>query len=263
MQRAIGVLDSGVGGLTAVKQIQKILPNENIIYFGDSLRMPYGNRTYEEIREYANKIIKFLEYKNVKAIAIACNTVSSQIESLKATVPLFSIVKYGCMQAAEEAEDKKIGLIATVATVKSGVYEYTMEKINPDIKLISNDSSRLPKVINSQMENILLLYELIKECIDPIYKQNVKTLILGCSHFPIIENEIKSMYPSLKLIDPAERQVKELKKYLVRNNMDNKKENGKYTHLYTTADMLEYVASIKRLDLKFTKLEEVKLMPGD
>jgi len=263
MQRAIGVMDSGVGGLTAVKQLQKILPNENIIYFGDSVRMPYGNRTYEEIKLYANKIIEFLECKNVKAIAIACNTISSQIESLKSNVPLFSIVEYGCMQAAEEAEDNKIGLIATVATVKSGVYEYTMKKINPNIELIIKDSSRLPKVINSQMENILLLYELIKECIDPIYKQNVRTLILGCSHFPIIENEIKNMYPALNLIDPAERQVKELKKYLVRNNMDNKNENGKYTHLYTTADMLEYVASIKRLNLKFTKLEEVKLMPND
>jgi glutamate racemase len=262
MIKPIGVIDSGVGGLTAVKQIQKILPNENVIYFGDSLRMPYGNRTYEEVVEYANKIIEFLEEKDVKAIVLACNTISSQIESLKANVPLFSIVEYGCMQAAE-LHEKEIGLIATVATVKSGVYDYTIKRMTPDIKLISNDSSRLPKVINSQMENVLLLYELIKECIDPIASKNVKTLILGCSHFPIIENEIKTMYPSLKLIDPAERQVKELKRYLVRNDMENKKENGKYTHLYTTADMLEYVASIKRLDLKFTKLEEVKLLQND
>jgi glutamate racemase len=262
MIKPIGVIDSGVGGLTAVKQIQKILPNENVIYFGDSLRMPYGNRTYEEVVEYANKIIEFLEEKDVKAIALACNTISSQIESLKANVPLFSIVEYGCMQAAE-LHESEVGLIATVATVKSGVYDYTIKRMAPNVKLISNDSSRLPKVINSQMENVLLLYELIKECIDPIASQNVRTLILGCSHFPIIENEIKTMYPSIKLIDPAERQIKELKKYLIRNDLDNKKENGKYTHLYTTADMFEYVASIKRLNLKFTKLEEIKLLEND
>lgn len=264
MQNAIGVMDSGVGGLTAVKQIQQLLPNENIIYFGDSLRMPYGNRTYKEVVEYANAIIRFLEEKEVKAIVIACNTMSSQIEKLKADTPLFGIVEYGCQEAAEAAKkEKTIGLIATVATVKSGVYEKTMKKIAPDKKIIANDSSRLPKVINSQMENAILLYMLIKESIDPIYKEDVKTLILGCSHFPIIEKEIKTLYPSLRLIDPAVRQVKELKKYLEQNNMQNKSEGEKYTHLYTTADMFEYVASIKRLELKLNKLEEAKLFLND
>ncbi len=264
MQKAIGVMDSGVGGLTAVKQIQQMLPNENIIYFGDSLRMPYGNRTYQEVVEYANAIIEFLEKKEVKAIVIACNTVSSQITKLQAKVPLFGIVEYGCQEAAEVAKgEKTIGLIATVATVKSGIYEKTMKKIAPDKKIIANDSSRLPKVINSQMENAILLYMLIKESIDPIYKEDVQTLILGCSHFPIIEKEIKTLYPSLRLIDPAVRQIKELKKYLEQNHMQNDKQGAKYTHLYTTADMFEYVASIKRLELKLNKLEEVKLFLND
>ncbi len=213
--------------------------------------------------EYTNKIIEFLEEKDAKAIVIACNTASSQIDKLCSRVPLFGIVEYGCRQAAEVVKDGRVGLIATVATVKSGVYEYMMKKVAPEIEIISNDSSRLPKVINSQIENVLLLYELIKECIDPIFQQNVRTLILGCSHFPIIEDEIKSMYPSMTLIDPAVRQIEELAKYLKRNDMCNEDVEDSYTHLYTTADMFEYVASVKRLALKLKKLEEVRLFADD
>ena len=263
----IGILDSGVGGLTVFKQTEKLLPNENIIYIGDTKRMPYGNKSKEDIIKYANAMIAFLEKHHVKAVLLACNTISSHIKSLNANVPLFSIVKAGseyALKKCEEENDNLIGLIATKATVESGSYNKEIHKVNENIKIISNDSTRLPKVIDSQIENRPLLNELIKECIQPIVDQNkdVSKLILGCSHFPIIESEINEIYKNLTLLDPAEQMVRNVKKYLEDYDFLNETKES-YKSLYTTADILEFVSYIKRLKIKIDKLEKIKLFEDD
>ncbi|WP_290773381.1 glutamate racemase [Anaerofustis sp.] len=263
----IGILDSGVGGLTVLKQTEKLLPKENIIYIGDTKRMPYGNKSTDEIIYFANKMIAFLESQNVKAILLACNTISSHIEKLTSNVPLFSIVEAGseyALQKCKEDNDKLIGLIATKATVESGSYNKEINKSNTDIKIISNDSTRLPKVIDSQIENKPLLNTLIKECIEPILNKNknVSKLILGCSHFPIIENEIKNIYKNLTLLDPAEQMVKNVKNYLKEKNL-LKYTKQSHKSLYTTADILEFVSYIKRLKINIDKLEKIKLFEDD
>jgi len=263
----IGILDSGVGGLTVLKQTENILPRENIIYLGDTKRMPYGNKTTDEIIMLANRMISFLESQNVKAILLACNTISSHIEKLSSNVPLFSIVKAGSKYAIKksyEKNDNLIGLIATKATVKSKSYEKEIKKTNIDIEIISNDSARLPKVIDSQIENKPLLNSLIKECIEPIIEKNnnVSNLILGCSHFPIIEKEINDIYKNLTLLDPAEQMVYDLKEYLKVNDL-LKSDEDSHKSLYTTADILEFVSYIKRLKINIDKLEKIKLFPDD
>ncbi len=256
----IGILDSGVGGLTAMSPMQEILPDESVIYFGDSLRMPYGNRTKEEIVFYAQKMIDYLEDKGVKAILLACNTISSHIESLHSGVKLFSIVDAGCIAAKESLKKNSLGIIATCATVESGVYENKLKDICPDVKLSINSSSSLPKVIDSQIENTLLLHEKIKECIDPIVTSDagVEDLILGCSHFPIIRDEINSLYPELNLIDPAIKQVEMLKEYLIDNSLTNI--SKRTITLYTTAETYEFAAAIKRLKLEIDTLMKVELI---
>ncbi len=256
----IGILDSGVGGLTAMSPMQEILPDESVIYFGDSLRMPYGNRKKEEIIFFAQKMIDYLEDKGVKAILLACNTISSHIQHLRSNVKLFSIVEAGSVAAKECVEDASLGIIATCATVESGVYEKMIGEMCPQIKLTLNSSTSLPKVIDSQIENTPLLHEKIKECIDPILKEDprIRNLILGCSHFPIISDEINSLYPSLRLIDPAVKQVEMLKSYLEENDLTN---NSKRTiTLYTTAETYEFAAAIKRLKLEIDTLMKVELI---
>ncbi|NTW70736.1 MAG: glutamate racemase [Eubacteriaceae bacterium] len=259
----IGVMDSGVGGLTVVRELIRMLPEEHVIYFGDSKRMPYGNRSEEEIVFFANSIIKFLEDKGVKAILLACNTVSSQIGNLTSRVPLFGIIEAGCVAAIESSKDEKIGLIATVATVKSGVYDSTLKRIDSSKKLISNDSRKLPQVINDQLKHKYLLDKHIHECIDPILEAgDVNELILGCSHFPIIEDEIAQIYPKLKLINPASKQVQILTEYLdgkeLRNNANLKK-----VEVYTTAGIKEFEGALERLNITTTKLGKVKLLEED
>ena len=263
----IGILDSGVGGLTVFKQTERLLPNENIIYLGDTKRMPYGNKAKEEIIMLANKMISYLEEQGVKAVLLACNTISSHIDKLTSTVPIFSIVKAGselAIKKCDETNDALIGLIATKATVNSGSYNKEIHKINKDINIISNDSTRLPKVIDSQIENKPLLNQLIKECIKPIIDKdkNVKNLILGCSHFPIIEKEINDIYNDLTLLDPAEQMVENVRMYLKDKNL-LKNSGTSHKTLYTTADILEFVSYIKRLKINIDKLEKIKLFEND
>ncbi len=257
---SIGILDSGVGGLTAMVPMQEMLPEESVIYFGDSLRMPYGNRTKEEIVFYAQKMIDYLQDKGVKAILLACNTISSHIESLHSDVKLFSIVEAGCVAAKERVENSSLGIIATCATVDSGVYERKLRAVCPEISLSINSSRSLPKVIDSQIENTALLNEKIRECIDPILENDpsVRDLILGCSHFPIISEEINGIYPHLKLIDPAVKQVEMLKEYLEENSLTNT--SKRTITLYTTAETYEFAAAIKRLKLEIDTLMKVELV---
>lgn len=260
----VGILDSGVGGLTAVVQMNKLLPQESIIYFGDSKRMPYGNRTNEEIIFYANEIIHYLEDRGVKAILLACNTISSQIDQLESNVPLFSIVDAGSMAVVNETQEKSVGVIATYATVKSGVYEKTISNLNPQLKVIANSSISLPKIIDSQLDDLQLLEDNIKECIDPILEKDpsIRNLLLGCSHFPIIKKEIGELYPDLKFIDPAKKLVHILQNYLHKHDL-NTDESERHLVLYTTAETYEYAAAIKRLKLEIDTLMKVKLFAQD
>ena len=257
--KPIGILDSGVGGLTAVVPVQKLLPNESIIYLGDSLRMPYGNKHPDEITELAGSLIDFLEKQGVKAILLACNTISAHIEKLKSSVRLISIIDAGAAAAAETVKEPAAGLIATYATVQSGMYEKKISQKCPSLEIISNSSASLPKIIDSQLENLDLLNENIREIIDPILlsSSEIKSLILGCSHFPIIKNEINDLYPQINLIDPAEKQAEILKKYLTENDLLSDKEPT--LTLYTTAETYEFAAAVKRLHLDIDALIKVSL----
>jgi glutamate racemase len=259
----IGVMDSGVGGLTVVREITKLLPGEDVIYFGDSKRMPYGNRSEKEIVFLADKIIEFLEEKKVKAILLACNTVSSQIEKLIHKVPVFGIIEAGCIAAIESSDAANIGLIATVATVKSGVYDRTLRQMDSRRSFISNDSRKLPQVINDQLKHKYLLNKHIHECIDPILeKGDINELIMGCSHFPIIENEIAELYPGLKLINPANKQVQMLKDYLEANDLLNPTKM-RNIEIFTTARTNEFKEALDRLNILEYELNKVALLDED
>jgi len=255
----IGIIDSGVGGLTVLKKVDSMLPDVSVIYFGDTKRMPYGNRTKEEIVEYANAMIAFLEKRGVKAVLLACNTISSYIDELTSNVELFSIVEAGIRSIKNNTEDS-IGLIATCATVESGSYQREAKKAGCDKKIIGSSSSTLPRIIDSNIDDKRLLTEKIKECIDPIIEknENVRHIILGCSHFPIVKNEIEQIYPQIDFIDPASKQVDMLKE-----KFEIEKSSTKRIDLFTTAETYEFAAMIKRLGLEVDSLIKVKLYEND
>ncbi|RBP44932.1 glutamate racemase [Garciella nitratireducens] len=248
----IGVIDSGVGGLTVIREIQKQLPKENILYFGDSKNMPYGNKEPEEIISLTKKMFSFMELQNVKVILLACNTISSFIEELipLTEIPVFDIVYPGCLAAIENNPKEGIGLIATEATVKSNIYKKTLESLKPEFCLYSNGSRDLAKVIEKNNGDQSQLNFTIKSAIDPILKKaSIDNLILGCTHYPIVSKNISKLYPQLKLIDPAKKLVEIVKHFLEKNHLLASNSNTKL-NIYTSGSMENFLPFIDQLEIK-------------
>ncbi len=255
--RPIGVLDSGVGGFTVLKEIQEYLPNEPTIFLGDSARMPYGEKTNEQIVEFVNADIRFLEEKGCKAILLACNTASSLIDQLTSHVPLFSIVQAGYEAVEEEVEEGKVGLIATRATVKNGRYDELAKEHGGKIEFISYGTPTLAQVINDHPDEIELLKANIHAAIDPILeKEKVSHLLLGCTHFPIVTETIQKLYPGLDLINPAEMQSKILRTYLKEHDMEG---TGMTSQVFVTGSSKDYYLSRRLLDELQIYFEDLSL----
>lgn len=212
--RAIGVFDSGIGGLTTVKELNELLPNENIIYLGDTARIPYGTRSKETIAKYAKQDIAFLEQHDVKMIIVACGTVSSilmsnpQISSDK----LFTGVLLPAVQAAcGVTRNNRIGVIGTPATVKSGSYGKAIRAIKSDINIIGKACPLfVPLVENGYTDKDNKIARLVaEEYLEVMKKEKVDTLILGCTHYPLLKDIISDiMGDGVALISPGEEAAK-------------------------------------------------------
>ncbi|MDO4287896.1 MAG: glutamate racemase [Eubacterium sp.] len=260
-EQPVGLFDSGIGGFTVLKELQRGLPSENAVYLGDSKRMPYGERENAEIIAFANSGIRFLEGKGVKAILLACNTVSSLIDQLESRVPLFSIVEAGCEATLAARNRGAVGLIATTATVKNGAYERLLARRSDRVHYITQGTRTLAKIINNHPYERALLRKNIREAIDPILeKQDVDALLLGCTHFPIVRESIEQMYPELTIINPAERQIASLRAYLAERDLLN--DAGGTTEIYTTrnvADEKIITQIIDHIGLKYDVLAQTEL----
>lgn len=248
----IGVIDSGVGGLTVVKELQRQLPKESILYFGDSKNMPYGNKTPEEIIALTKKMLSFLDNHQVKAILLACNTISSQINELipLTDTPIFDIIYPGCVAAVENIPKRGVGLIATEATVSSNTYGETLQSIQAGIPFIANGSPDLARVIEENNENQEGIKRILEDTISPLLAQKpVDNLILGCTHYPFVMEEIQKLYPHLQLIDPAIKLVDILKGYLEESDLFSSDSKSTLT-IYTSGQMDNYLPFIDRLNIK-------------
>lgn len=248
----IGVLDSGVGGLTVVKEIQKQLPKENILYFGDSQNMPYGNKSPKEIVALSKKIISFLDNEGVKIILLACNTISSQLNEIVplTDTPIFDIVYPGCLSAGENILDHTAGLIATEATVRSKIYRETLGGINPEISLVSQGSKDLANFIEKNSTDKDALKKILTDTIDPIIrKASINHLILGCTHYPIVSKDIQELYPNLHLINPATRLVEIAKGYLMEHSLLGASQEPRLK-IYTSGPMDNFLPIIDQLEIK-------------
>jgi glutamate racemase len=259
----IGLIDSGIGGFTVLKELQHRLPGENIIYLGDSLRMPYGERHNAEIIQYANSDIRFLEAKGVKAILLACNTVSSLIDHLTAHVPLFSIVEAGCLATLDIRQEGEVGLIATRATVNNGAYPRILRTLTDKVTYVQQGTKTLASVINDYPEEMELLRTHIHLAINPLIEERgIDVLLLGCTHFPIVRETIEELYPQFTLINPAIKQIGILTARLTKDDAFREHTQGGRTAIYTTgtaADYRIFCDMVDYLDIRCHKLERAKL----
>lgn len=215
-KRPIGVFDSGLGGLTAVRALMQRLPEEDIVYFGDTARVPYGTRAPDTILRYARQDIRFLCGFDIKALVIACGTVSSvalpQIES-DYPFPILGVVSAAAKSAANATKNGKIGLIGTAATVASGAFARAIARENPAASLVSNACPLfVPLVENGRTSpDDPVLRLVIEEYLTPIRDAGVDTLILGCTHYPLLKDAIRAFLGDrVTLINPAHETIETL-----------------------------------------------------
>ncbi len=192
----IGVFDSGIGGLTCVKELNKLMPNENIVYFGDTARIPYGTRSKETILKYTRQSIAFLKQHNVKMIIAACGTVSSVIgnnQNIVTDMPFTGVLIPAVQAACGVTRNKKVGVIGTPLTIKCGGYGKAIRNIRPDIHVIGNSCALLvPLAENGFAQRDNQVSKLVLEqYLEPIKKENIDTLILGCTHYPLFLDAIQ------------------------------------------------------------------------
>lgn len=192
----IGVFDSGLGGLTAVKELLKILPNEDIIYFGDTGRVPYGNRSRETIIKYAVDDINFLRSKNVKMIIAACGTVSSVAfdVGVDLNIPFTGVLEPTAKAAVMATRNGRIGIIGTTATINTGAYKNEIKRLNKNIKVFEKDCPLfVPLVENGFIGDDPITLEVAKRYLNDLKAYDIDTLILGCTHYPIISSTISKV----------------------------------------------------------------------
>ena len=206
-KRAIGVFDSGLGGLTAVRRLHALMPQENIIYFGDTGRVPYGTRGRDIITKYARQDVAFLRQFDLKSIIIACNTVSAialDLLSEENDIPIIGTVEPACRRAMTMTKNGRVGVIATAATVRSGAYEKYLHKKDGTLDLFTQACPLfVPLVENGRVHRGDVVIEtVVKEYLTPLKEAGVDTLILGCTHYPLLEEVIGDfMGPDVTLID--------------------------------------------------------------
>ena len=243
MERAIGVFDSGVGGLTVLNSIKSLLPNENIIYIGDNYHCPYGDKTPAQLFKYASGIVEYFIKQNVKLIVLACNTTSSTVlERLQMTYPEVMII--GVIDATvNDFINRKVAntlIIATVATIKSNKYPETIKQIDSKIETFSLATPKLVPLVESgkYKEGI---YDVLHEYLDD-YKEKVQSIILVCTHYPILKEQIENVLPNIEYVSSSEAISKSVKDILSKKKLLNLNKNN-YIKIYTTGDVDEFIYS--------------------
>ncbi len=216
--KSIGVFDSGLGGLTAVKQIMNELPNENIIYFGDTGRVPYGTRSRETILKYTRGDIRFLQTFDVKVIVIACGTASSAALPMiknEFDIPIVGVIDAAVYAAVRATKNKKIGVIGTSGTIKSGEYEKQIKEYDRDMKVYSKACPMFVPLVENGYFDSPVTKLIVEEYLEDIRNEGVDTLILGCTHYPLLEKVIQEyMGNNVVLINSGAEVAKYLKKKL-------------------------------------------------
>ncbi len=238
--RPIGIFDSGVGGLTVMAEVIRHLPNENIVYFGDVGRCPYGGLSKETIVQFARQDIEFLLEHNVKYIIAACNSVSAvALDTVKKEfdINILGVISPGAKAATDYTKNKRVGVIGTVATIGSNSYGKEIQRLNNDIKLFSLACPLfVPLAEEGYMDKEatrLIAHDYLKTLIDV----DIDTLVLGCTHYPLLKNVIAGvMGDKVKLVDSAEETARQLTRVLEKNGI-NKQGTDEVTHKLYVSDM--------------------------
>lgn len=256
--RPIGVFDSGLGGLTALSALHKELPTEDLIYFGDTARVPYGSKSRETVIHYSLEILDFLLERDVKMVVAACNTASSYaLEAMreKSPVPVLGVVQPGVdalvdVMKHDVKKPARAAVIATRSTVKSGYYEEVLSKTAPEFHLFAKACPLLVPMIEEGFSGKALADLVIREYLDEIHREGIEHVILGCTHYPLIKDVVKRLYPEMILVDSSIEIARSVGRKLASENLlkeesDGAGERGKI-HLFVS-DITDSLGDMEKL----------------
>tara|TARA_B100001540_G_C15736316_1_gene610065 strand:+ start:207 stop:1007 length:801 start_codon:yes stop_codon:yes gene_type:complete len=259
----IGIFDSGIGGLTVANAIKKVLPHENIIYYGDTAHLPYGEKSSNSIQSFSKNITNFLINQNCKAIVIACNSASSVayniVKETAENIPVFNVIEPVISFFNNNIKEYHIGVIGTKATINSNIYTEELKTKNPDAKVYSLETPLLAPMIEEGFINGKISKTIIDNYLSNKILKKINHLILACTHYPLIHNEIDSYYhQKVKIINSSSIVAKYIKKMLGKKNMLSKNRNPNYK-FYVSLYTKSFEESAKFFFEKDVKLKEKKL----
>jgi glutamate racemase len=239
MSQAIGIFDSGIGGLTVMKEISRRLPGEDLIYFGDLARAPYGPKSRDAITRFSTEVADFLVKQGVKVIVVACNTASSvALDVLRDRyhLPLVGVVASGASSAVRQTENGRVGVIGTSATISSGSYVKAMKAIDPSIKVFSQACPLFVPIVEEGWVGTQVAQLVIEKYLENLKKMEIDTLILGCTHYPILKDDIQGYMKGVRLVDSSKEVAAELESVLRKEGL-LATGNTTVCHKFFTTDM--------------------------
>lgn len=263
----VGVFDSGIGGLTVAREIMRNLPTEKIVYFGDTARVPYGSKSQETVLQYSRQIIRFLETEHVKVIVVACNTASAFAlpEIQKETeFPILGVIEAGAKVAANATRNKKIGVIGTVGTIQSGIHEKVLKELDPQISVYGKPCPLFVPLVEEGWWKDPITEEVARRYLDELLEKEVDTMILGCTHYPLLRSMIQEIVgPEVTLVNPAYETALELKHMLQKQDLlSTGKGQEEFPYRFYVSDLAEkfreFANSILPYDIKKTKKIDIE-----
>ena len=260
----IGIFDSGIGGLTVVREVIKLLPGEKIVYFGDTARVPYGSKSPKVVREFSMQDASFLDAKGVKSIIVACNTASAESMDLLQNafdIPLIGVIEPGARMAAESTKNGKVGVIGTYGTVASGAYTKAVHAVDPSIKVESAACPLFVPLVEEGWQDKQVTKEIAKEYLSAMIDKGIDTLILGCTHYPVLKPMLQEVVgDGVNLIDSAVATAAELNRILKENNLESPAGQQEIGHEYFVSDLpYKFKETAERFLGK--ELPDVELVP--
>ncbi len=258
--RPIGVFDSGIGGLTVVKALRDLLPNENISYLGDTARVPYGPKSAETVQRYALELAEMLMKENAKALVVACNTVSSVALPLltkKFPVPVIGVIEPGARAALAVSRNRHIGVIGTRATIRSGAYEKALRAADSNVRVSSQACPLLVPLIEEGLLNDDVTDRMILRYLEPLIADDIDTLVLGCTHYPLLTGAIaRVLKRQIMVVDSAQNCARAVEDMLDRQSLRAAPLNNGELHVALT-DAADNFLTVARnaLQLRFGEIE--------
>jgi len=243
----IGVFDSGVGGLTVVAALRRHLPNENIIYLGDTARVPYGGKSPETVLRYSKEITNLLLEQNAKLIVIACNTASAlALTTLKSiySVPIHGVIEPGAAAAVRATKKGMVGVIGTRATIASNAYHHAIHRLSPKIDVLSHPCPLLVPLVEEGLFEDEITHRVLERYLEPMLSQGIDTLVLGCTHYPLLKKLIsKVIGPNVTLVDSAENCALAVQTLLTTKNLAREESTSGTLHVLLTDTSKDFLHS--------------------